>query len=157
MTGAVNAVTCAVTAVTWGCDPALDVTGTVPAVIAVAGCRQLAQSPDQQPETRCIAVGRVAGHVPRANRGRVSVPKYPKADTLVPRFFTLYPRSRSPRAPTPSLSRTGAGLAAHTAASSARESAASVYSRSRREACWRSRPRRPPSVNVRRSRGVGGA
>jgi hypothetical protein len=38
VTGAVNAVTGAVTAVTWGRDPVLDVTGTVPAVIAVAGC-----------------------------------------------------------------------------------------------------------------------
>jgi hypothetical protein len=51
--------------------------------------------------------------------------------TLVPRFFTLYPRSRSPRVSTPSLSRTGAGLAANTAASSV----ASVHSHSRREAC----------------------
>jgi hypothetical protein len=38
MTGAVNAVTGAVTAVTWGRDPVPEVTGTVPAVIAVAGC-----------------------------------------------------------------------------------------------------------------------
>ncbi len=35
VTGAVNAVTGTVTAVTWGRDPALVVTGTVPAVIAV--------------------------------------------------------------------------------------------------------------------------
>ncbi len=34
VTGAVNAVT----GVTWGLDPALDVTGTEPTVIAVAGC-----------------------------------------------------------------------------------------------------------------------
>jgi hypothetical protein len=38
VTGAVNAVTGAVTAVTWGHDPVPEVTGTVPAVIAVAGC-----------------------------------------------------------------------------------------------------------------------
>ncbi len=38
VTGAVNTVTGAVTAVTWGRGPALDVTGTVQAVIAVAGC-----------------------------------------------------------------------------------------------------------------------
>jgi hypothetical protein len=38
VTGAVNAVTDAVTGVTWGRDPALDVTATVQAVIAVAGC-----------------------------------------------------------------------------------------------------------------------
>ncbi len=37
VTGAVNAVTGVVTGVTWGRDPALDVTGTVPPVIAVAG------------------------------------------------------------------------------------------------------------------------
>jgi hypothetical protein len=37
VTGAVNAVTGAVTGVTWGRDPALDVTGTVPVVIAAAG------------------------------------------------------------------------------------------------------------------------
>jgi hypothetical protein len=34
----VVAVKGAVPGVTWGYDPALDVTGTVPAVIAVAGC-----------------------------------------------------------------------------------------------------------------------
>jgi hypothetical protein len=39
VTGAVNAVTGAVTAETWDRDPALDVTGFVPAVIAVAGCQ----------------------------------------------------------------------------------------------------------------------
>jgi hypothetical protein len=38
VTGAVNAVTGAVTGVTWVRDSALDVTGTVLAVIAVAGC-----------------------------------------------------------------------------------------------------------------------
>jgi hypothetical protein len=38
VTGAVNAVIGAVTAVTWGRDPAMDVTGTVPAVITMAGC-----------------------------------------------------------------------------------------------------------------------
>ncbi len=46
VTGTVNAVTGAVTAVTWGRDPALDVTGTVPAVIAVAGCQSLSRRAD---------------------------------------------------------------------------------------------------------------
>ncbi len=46
VTGAVNAVTGAVTAVTWGRDPALDVTGTVPAVIAVAGRHSLSRLAD---------------------------------------------------------------------------------------------------------------
>jgi hypothetical protein len=46
VTGAVNAVTGAVTAVTWGHDPALDVTGTVPAVIAVAGCHSPSRRAD---------------------------------------------------------------------------------------------------------------
>jgi hypothetical protein len=91
VTGAVNAVTGAVTAETWDRDPALDVTGFVPAVIAVAGCRVLANRPGHVllatlgslahvtlacatamrvtcryalPNcTRCIAVGCVAGHV----------------------------------------------------------------------------------------------
>ncbi len=96
VTGAVNAVTGAVAAVTWGRDPALDMTGTVPAVIAVAGCHSPSRRADRpghvllatlgslaansaklRPlcatrvatlalvETRCIAVGRVAGHSPR--------------------------------------------------------------------------------------------
>ena len=43
VTGAVNAVTGTVTAVTWGRDPALDVTSTVPAVIAVAGRHPLSR------------------------------------------------------------------------------------------------------------------
>ncbi len=47
MTGAVNAVTGAVNAVTWGRDPALDVTGTVPAVIAVAGCHSPSRRADR--------------------------------------------------------------------------------------------------------------
>jgi hypothetical protein len=42
----VNAVTGAVTAVTWGRGPALDVTGTVPAVIAVAGRHSLSRRAD---------------------------------------------------------------------------------------------------------------
>ena len=43
VTGAVNAVTGTVTAVTWGSDPALDVTSSVPAAIAVAGCHPLSR------------------------------------------------------------------------------------------------------------------
>jgi hypothetical protein len=46
VTGAVNALTGAVTAVTWVRDPALDVTGTVPAVIAVAGRCSLSRRAD---------------------------------------------------------------------------------------------------------------
>ncbi len=46
VTGAVNAVTGAVTAVTWDHDPALDVIGTVPAVIAVAGRHSLSRRAD---------------------------------------------------------------------------------------------------------------
>ncbi len=38
VTGGVNAVSGAVITVSWGSDPALVVTGTVPSVIAVAGC-----------------------------------------------------------------------------------------------------------------------
>ncbi len=111
VTGAVNAVTGAVTVVTWGRDPALDVTGTVPAVIAVADCHSPSRRADRPghacpatlgslvhatlacatevaialPESiptrvdaRCIAVGRVAGHVPRATPRS---PKCPKAET----------------------------------------------------------------------------
>jgi hypothetical protein len=104
VTGAVNAMTGAVTVVTWGLDPALDVTGTVPAVIAVAGCYSPSRQADGpghvllttlgslahaalacatevataprlcaarvvtlvRVDTRCIAICRVAGHVPRA-------------------------------------------------------------------------------------------
>jgi hypothetical protein len=46
VTGTMNAVTGAMTAVTWGHHdgPALDVTGTGSAVIAVAGCRNPCQS-----------------------------------------------------------------------------------------------------------------
>ncbi len=47
MTGAVNAVTSAVTAVTWGRDPALDKACTVPAVIAVAGCHSPSRRADR--------------------------------------------------------------------------------------------------------------
>jgi hypothetical protein len=46
VTGAVNAVTGAMTAVTWGRDPALDLTGTVPAVIAAAGCHSPSRRAD---------------------------------------------------------------------------------------------------------------
>ncbi len=51
VTGAVNAVTGAVTAVTWSRDSALDVTGTVPAVIAVAGCH----SPSRRADARVLS------------------------------------------------------------------------------------------------------
>jgi hypothetical protein len=128
VTGAVNAVTGVVTAVTWGRDPALDVTGTVPAVIALAGCHSPSRRADRpghvllailgslalklltqrslarpklrplcatrvatlaRVDTRCIAVGRFAGHIPVASlvtclarpRGRVFLPKCPKAET----------------------------------------------------------------------------
>jgi hypothetical protein len=60
VTGTVNAVTGAVTAVTWGHDPALDVTGTVPAVIAVAGRHSLSRRAERP------------GHVPLATLGSLA-------------------------------------------------------------------------------------
>jgi hypothetical protein len=56
VTGTVNALTGAVIAVTWGRDPALDVTGTVPALIAVTGCQSLSRRADG------------LGHLPLATR-----------------------------------------------------------------------------------------
>ena len=55
-----NAVTGAVTAVTWGCDPALDVTGTVPAVIAVAGCHSPSRRADRPGHVLLATLGSLA-------------------------------------------------------------------------------------------------
>ena len=60
VTGAVNAVTGAVTAVTWGRDPALDVTGTVPAVIAVAGCHSPSRRADRPGHVLLATLGSLA-------------------------------------------------------------------------------------------------
>ena len=60
MTGAVNAVTGAVAAVTWGRDPALDVTGTVPAVIAVAGCHSPSRRADRPGHVLLATLGSLA-------------------------------------------------------------------------------------------------
>jgi hypothetical protein len=60
VTGAVNAVTGAVTAVTWGRDPALDVTGTVPAVIAVAGCHSPSRRADGPGHVLLATLGSLA-------------------------------------------------------------------------------------------------
>ena len=58
MTGAVNAVTGAVAAVTWGRDPALDVTGAVPAVIA-AGCHSPSRRADRPGHVLLATLGRL--------------------------------------------------------------------------------------------------
>jgi hypothetical protein len=60
VTGAVNAVTGAVTAVTWGRDPSLDVTGTVPAVIAVAGCHSPSRRADRPGHVQLATLGSLA-------------------------------------------------------------------------------------------------
>jgi hypothetical protein len=60
VTGTVNAVTGAVTAVTWGSDPALDVTGTVPAVIAVAGCHLPSRRANSQGHVLLATLGSLA-------------------------------------------------------------------------------------------------
>ena len=56
----VVAVTGAVTAVTWGRDPALDVTGTVPAVIAVAGCHSPSRRADHSGHVLLATLGSLA-------------------------------------------------------------------------------------------------
>ena len=50
----------AVTAVTWGRDPALDVTGTVPAVIAVAGCHSPSRRADGPGHVLLTTLGSLA-------------------------------------------------------------------------------------------------
>jgi hypothetical protein len=60
VTGSVNAETCAVTAVTCGRDPALDVTSTVSAVVAVAGRHSLSRLDD------------CPGHLPLATLGSLA-------------------------------------------------------------------------------------
>ncbi len=56
----VVAVTGAVTAVTRGRDPALDVTGTVPAVIAVAGCHSPSRRADGPGHVLLATLGSLA-------------------------------------------------------------------------------------------------
>jgi hypothetical protein len=76
VTGTVNAVTGAVTAVTWGHDPALDVTGTVPAVIAVAGCQSLsrrADGPGLSPACHSAATRRLLAHATLACATEVAI------------------------------------------------------------------------------------
>jgi hypothetical protein len=48
------------TAVTWGRDPALDVTGTVPAVIAVAGCHSPSRQADRPGHVLLATLGSLA-------------------------------------------------------------------------------------------------
>ncbi len=56
VTGAVNAVS----SVTWGRDPALDVTCTVPAVIAVAGCHPPSRRADGPGQVLLATLGSLA-------------------------------------------------------------------------------------------------
>jgi hypothetical protein len=60
VTGAVNATTGAVTAVTWDRDSALDVTGTLPAVIAVTGCQSLSRQADGPSHLPLATLGSLA-------------------------------------------------------------------------------------------------
>ncbi len=69
VTGAVNAVTGAVTCVTWGRDPALDVTGAVPTVIAVAGCHSPGRRPGSCPARHTGVTCPGPGHVLLATLG----------------------------------------------------------------------------------------
>jgi hypothetical protein len=94
VTGAVSAVTGAVTAVTWGRDPALDMTGTVPAVIA--GRLSLAQSPGRPPGSCLLATLGSLAHETLARATEVATALRDKCRYARPSRYPLH-RFRSRR------------------------------------------------------------
>jgi hypothetical protein len=102
VTGAVNAVT----GVTWGRDPALDVTGTVPAVIAEAGCHPPSRRADGLGQVLLATLGSLA-QATLACATEIATAMHDTRRYARPSRYPLYCRSRrwSRASPDPPRSR----------------------------------------------------